>query len=57
MCSVKDTAKRMKKKRYKLEEKNINHISERRLVSKIYKEISKFNGEKKNVQLENEKKV
>lgn len=36
-----------KKKDTNWKKKNMNHVSERRLVSKIYKELSKFNGEKK----------
>lgn len=45
-CLVEDTVKRMKRYATDWEKIPANHISNRGLVSKIYKELSKLNNKK-----------
>lgn len=48
LCSLKDSVKKMKKQTTDWEEVFVNHVSNKRLVFRLLKELFRLNSEKKN---------
>ena len=56
-CSVKAHVKKMKRQTTDQEKIFANHISNKGLISRLYKALLKFNSKKETIQLENEQKM
>ena len=56
-CTGKETINKMKRKPTEWEERFTNHISDKKIISKIYKELIQFNSKETNNLIKNGQRI